>query len=774
MTALASLIAGGNVAAPIWYRALIAILTLFLLLFHLYCATYGTPTNIVFLPIHLMTALAILFLTAPIGRRWNDPLTPASALDLACVAACVAIAAYFLDAIDDYQLRIVGLSPLDRTVAIVLILLVFEAVRRTVGWSLVVVALFFCVHSLTANYFPGVFFGPPISFDSLLQTLLFGDTGIFGIPIFVMAQYIVLFLLFGRLLQSTGAGTFFTRIGFAFFGHRAGGPAKAAVVSSGLFGTVSGSGVSNVLTTGAFTIPMMTRLGYRPAFAGGVEAAAAVGGAIMPPVMGAVAFMMAEFMGVPYVDVAIAAIIPALLYYFSIYWTVDFEARKLGLQRMDRSSLPNPWRVLTRHGYLGAPLVLIVALLSLGYSIVLVALITSVGVVLLSYTSRATRLTPSRIADALEMTGRASCSLSATCACAGLIIGAIFSTGLSVQITQGVIALAQNNLWLILLLSAVIALILGTGLTASAVYITMVATVVPLLKAAGVPTMAAHMFAFYYGVVSDITPPTALAAVAASGLARANPMSTMLQASRIGITAYLVPIAFVYSPELLMRGTVLEIMIATILVALGLLALAAALTGHALAPLDPVRRLALFAAAFLLLVPTPYAASDIAGVVLLAAVVGPQMLRRGDASPATQSAAAVAIKEAPSPLLRLPPFMQSWLTRRIAREEPASAEGVAEADVARAEASMASLVASLNDDRVEAGEAPADTRCWTAWGVLALVAIALGCLGVRAFHATNPVLWLLALLALAIFLTGGLTVALKKFVVAGRGAAQAA
>ena len=374
-----------------------------------------------------------------------------------------------------------------------------------------------------------------------------------------MAQYIVLFLLFGRLLQTTGAGAFFTRIGFAFFGHRVGGPAKAAVVSSGLFGTVSGSGVSNVLTTGAFTIPMMMRLGYRPSFAGGVEAAAAVGGAIMPPVMGAVAFMMAEFMGVPYVDVAIAAIIPALLYYFAIYWTVDFEARKLGLQRMDRASLPNPWRVLLRQGYLGAPLLLIVVLLALGYSIVLVALITSAGVVLLSYTSAGTRLTPSRIGDALEATGRATCSLSATCACAGLIIGAIFSTGLSVQITQAVMSLAQSNLWMILLLSALIAMILGTGLTASAVYITMVATVVPLLKAAGVPTMAAHMFAFYYGVVADITPPTALAAVAASGLANANPMSTMLQASRIGITAYLVPIAFVYQPELLMRGSVWQI-----------------------------------------------------------------------------------------------------------------------------------------------------------------------------------------------------------------------
>jgi TRAP transporter 4TM/12TM fusion protein len=769
MTALATLIAGGGVAAPVWYRALIAVLTIFILLFHLYCATYGAPTNIVFLPIHLMTALAILFLIYPLGRRWSDPLVPASALDLVCVAACALIAAYFLNSIDDYQLRLADLRPVDRVVAIALMLLVFEAVRRTIGWSLIVVALFFCFHALTANYFPGVFFGPPISFDTLLQTLLFGDTGIFGIPIFVMAQYIVLFLLFGRLLQSTGAGAFFTRIGFAFFGHRVGGPAKAAVISSGLFGTVSGSGVSNVLTTGAFTIPMMTRLGYRRSFAGGVESAAAVGGAIMPPVMGAVAFMMAEFLGVPYVEVAIAAIIPALLYYFAIYWTVDFEARKLGLPRMDRASLPNPWRVLLRQGYLGAPLLLIVVLLALGYSIVLVALITSAGIVLLSYTARATRLTPSRIGDALEATGRATCSLSATCACAGLIIGAIFSTGLSVQITQGVMALAQNSLWLILLLSALIALILGTGLTASAVYITMVATVVPLLTAAGVPNVAAHMFAFYYGVVSDITPPTALAAVAASGIARANPMSTMLQASRIGITAYLVPIAFVYSPELLMRGSVWQIAIATVTVAFGLMSLAGALTGYVLAPLDAFRRLVLFAAAFLLLVPTQYAASDIAGLALLALVVVPQMLRRDDVSPVEQRVAVAAPAQ-----LNLPAFMQNWLSRRIAREEPASAEGVTEGDMERAETSVAALAASLNDERADDSEAPTDTRCWAAWGVLATVAIVMGWLGVRSLHATNPVLWLLALIVLASFLTAGLALTLRRFGVASRNAAQAA
>lgn len=322
-----------------------------------------------------------------------------------------------------------------------------------------------------------------------------------------------------------------------------------------------------------------------------------------------------------------------------------------------------------------------------------------------------------------------------------------------------------------LLLAAVIALVLGTGLTASAVYITMVATVVPLLKAAGVPTVAAHMFAFYYGVVSDITPPTALAAVAASGLARANPMSTMLQASRIGITAYLVPIAFVYQPELLMRGGIEAIVLATVTVSFGLVALAGALTGYMLAPLDPIRRFVMFVAAFLLIAPMQQLISDIVGLILIAVVLGPQLLRRGQPDSFVQP---VSVAEPSGQHWRLPAFMQNWLNRRVQREEPASAEGVSEADVARAEQSVSSLIASLNDDRMTEEDAPIDSRCWGAWAVIAVVAVIMGYFGSRSFHATNPVLWLMVLMALAAVLTAGLSLTLRKFVAADTRAAQAA
>jgi TRAP transporter 4TM/12TM fusion protein len=570
--------------------------------------------------------------------------------------------------------------------------LVVETVRRTVGWSMIVLAVLFVIHALFANHFPGALFGPPVSVENLLITLIIGDAGIFGVPLLVVAQYIVLFLLFGQLLQQTGAGAFFSRLAFALFGHRSGGPAKAAVVSSALFGTLSGSGVSNVLTTGSFTIPMMARLGYRPAFAGGVEASAAVGGAIMPPVMGAVAFMMAEFMGVPYVDIAIAAAIPALLYYLAIYWTVHFEARRLGLPAIARGELPNPLAVLRREGFLAIPLLTIVVLMLAGYSIIKVSIFATAATFLISFVRRGTWLTPSRIVEAAEATGRSVGTLTATCACAGIIIGAIFATGLSFQVSQAVIALAQQQLWLLLIVSALIALVLGTGLTASAVYITMVATVIPILKLAGVPDMAGHMFAFYYGVVSDITPPTALAAVAASAIARANPVATMLEASRLGIAAFIVPFLFVASPALLMIGSPLEIALASGTAALGLFALAAALAGFLRAPLALWQRAALLASSICLIVPR--AAFDFAGIAMLLIVALPQWLGRHRQAIETGAAA-------PDDLRRF-----------------------------------------LRDAETRTTERPSDATLWLAWASLIIPVAAIGLMGRASLHATHPLLWL--------------------------------
>jgi TRAP transporter 4TM/12TM fusion protein len=475
----------------------------------------------------------------------------------------------------------------------------------------------------------------------------------------------------------------------------------------------------------------------------------------MPPVMGAVAFMMAEFMGVDYAQIVIAAAFPAILYYLAIYWTVHFEARKKGLARLSKDILPNPWRLIARHGYLMIPLALIVVLLLLGYSIVLVALVTSLGTFLLSFTTRQTQLSPSRLGDAVESTARVACSLSATCACAGIIIGAIFATGLSYQVSQAVLGVAGDRLWLILVIAALVSLVLGTGLTASAVYITMVATVIPILKTSGVPDMASHMFAFYYGVVSDITPPTALAAVAAAGLARANPMATMLEASRLGIAAFIVPIAFVFQPGLLMIGSPMSIVVAVATAALGLVALSAALAGHLQTPLGLLPRLALFVAAACLI--SPGAGVDLAGAALFAAVFVWERLAPMRVLPVASAAASEE---------RIPAIAQGffgrWLERRVAREEAEAAEEMAaEGASSGSAAPFSSLEAWLRDDRITGDAAPADSSRWSAWAVLALATFALGYMGAHSWHATRPLLWLGALAAVTVWTAGGLLLTLR-------------
>lgn len=743
---------------PLARLVLLATLSIYLVLYHVYIGIYGAPTNAIFLPIHLLIALSLVFLLNPLGAAGSRFKPAFAVVDGLCVIACAVLAVYYLSIVDTWQELYIGLQPRDYAVGIVLILLIFEAVRRTVGWAMILLAVVFCSHALFADHFPGIFYGPPIKPESLIQTLVVGDAGVFGIPLLVAAQYIVLFLLFGRLLQAAGAGSFFTRIAFAVFGHRVGGPAKAGVIASGLFGMLSGSGVSNVLTTGAFTIPMMRRLGYRPHFAGGVEAAAAVGGSIMPPVMGAVAFMMAEFMGVSYVTVIVAAAIPAFLYYFSIYWTVHFEARKQGLSRLSKDSMPNAWRIMRSNGYLAIPLLMIAVLLMLGYSIILVALVTSLGTFLLSFVSRATALSPSRIGEALEVTARVTCSLSTTVACAGIIIGAMFATGLSFQVTQLILNMVADQLWLILIIAALISLILGTGLTASAVYITMVATVIPILKASGVPEMAAHMFAFYYGVVSDITPPTALAAVAAAGLAGANPMKTMLEASRLGIAAFIVPLVFVFEPALLMRGTALEIISATIIASAGMILVTAALAGYFHKPLNPIQRLVFAFAAALLIFKSAWWV-DVAGIALAAAAVGSDWLPGR-----SRSAQPKATAEIVEPSTMPPGWFRRWLDRRIAKEAQDVAKEMeleggkpGEQKVASAE----ELAAWLKDERVSDDPPPPDIGRWSAWAVLAVVAIAIGYMGSMSLHARSPLLWLAAMLAVSLWLVGGLYLTLR-------------
>lgn len=735
-------------------RWLALILSVFFVLIHLYAGFYGSPNSMLYRMLHLVIALALVFLVFPLRPAPGGALV-ARAIDTALFVGALWLVWYYLSTIDRWEMRTVRLSAVDLFAAYLTLVLIFEAVRRAVGLIIIAVALFFCVHALYANHFPGVFYGPPTTVTGLLRSLLVGDSGVFGVPLLVMAQYVVLFIFFGQLLSVVGVGTFFLRLAFALFGHRTGGPAKAAVVSSAFMGSLSGSAIGNVLTTGSFTIPLMRRLGYRPSFAGGVESAASTGGMIMPPVMGAIAFIMAEFMGRPYVEVALAALIPALLYFLAIFVAVHLEAKRSGMQTISRDNLPRAWSVLRRQGYLLIPIGLIVGTLVAGYSIIFVAVVAIAGTFLIGFARKPTWPTAPKMLLAAEAAARSTVGLSATAACAGIIIGAIFATGLSFKLSQAAISAADGQLWLLILIAGAMALIMGMGMTASAVYITMVATVIPILRAAGIPEMAAHMFALYFGVVSNITPPIALAAFAAAPLAQADPIRTGVEAAKLGIAAFLIPVMFIYQPALVLEGTAWETVHAATTASIGLIAISAAFVGYLFTPLGPVWRIGLLAGGLMMVVPQGVTDLVGLGVVLLIALlnwrgVGAQRVVKAD-----EIGGDAPTPTAPTGLLGK---IAAWRLSKAQAEEGLKIDGGAPAPAKRPD--LRSLTSDAAAD-AETRPVPQELR-WPLWGLLALCAIAVEIMGQNLLHNRQPGMWLVGLFAVSIVFTVGVRVLLGR------------
>ncbi|WP_176245120.1 TRAP transporter permease [Oceanibacterium hippocampi] len=741
--ALTSLLRG-NAAARI-NGFLILFMAVFFTLMHLYAAIYGAPPTMLFRPLHLSLALVLLLLIHPLGRRWSDPFNRWSIIDGALFVGAVWLIWYYVSTSQGWALRQVIMSNVDVFAALLTLFLIAEGVRRTLGPILLIVAGSFVVHALFANYAPGILYGPPVKPLTLLRALVLGDSGIFGTPLGVMAQYVVMFILFGNLLAVVGVGNFFLRLSFSLFGHRTGGPAKAAVVSSAMMGTLSGSAIGNVLTTGAFTIPLMRQLGYRPAFAGGAEAAASTGGMIMPPVMGAIAFIMAEFLGRPYSEIILAALIPALLYFLVIFVAVHFEALRTGLRTLPKDALPRTWEVLRKQSYLLLPIGLIIGGLMAGYSIVLVAVIAVFGTILIGFVNRSTWPTPLRLAEAIEQTSRSTVALSVTAAAAGVIIGAIFSTGLSFQITQGALQIAGERLWLLLIMSGIVAIVLGMGMTASAVYITMVATVVPILRAMNVDELAAHMFAFYFGIVSNITPPVALAAFAAAPLANANPMATSVAAARLGIAAFIIPVMFVYQPALLMIGSWSVILQASVTAAFGLSALSIAFVGYFSAPIIlPLRLVMIFGAGMMII---PEWRTDLGGTaIVLLTLLASRFVkaRQGKSEERASGSRKSAIRMA----------VERLIAKRVAKA--ALGEGDGEASGLEGPRKLADLTRAQE----AYGGIAAHTRfaLWFGWAVFALLAVGMHVMGTSLIQARDPQTWVWQMAALSLFLTAGLAV----------------
>jgi len=592
-------------------------------LYHLYTAFFGTPDAQLFRATHMAFAMTLAFLIYPLtsGGEHNrlDPLS------LLCVALAIASCAYFFvekDYIDNRMIYVDDLIPGDWVFGSMMVLMLLEATRRVMGLVLPITALLFMGYAVFIH---------GTGLQALLEQIYLTTDGILGIPVSVSATYVVLFILFGSFVERTGTGKLFMDFAMALTGHTTGGPAKVAVLTSAMFGTVSGSAVANVMTTGTFSIPLMKRIGYRPAFAGAVEAVASTGGQIMPPIMGAAAFVMAEFLGVPYITVAAYALLPAVLYFVAVLSAVHFEARRLGMQGLPRSELPSLTRTLKDDGHLFLPLIIIISVLVAGYSAPFAALcgIGSVFPTALLRKSSRQHLTVRNVLEALVDGARNAVGVALACGCAGIVIGVIALTGLGIEFTSFVLGLAQNSLLLALILTMCAGIVLGMGMPTTPAYIMQVALLVPAIVKLGVSVEAAHLFAFYFAILSAITPPVALAVYAANGLSGAGLWDSGIAAVKLGMTGYIIPFMFVFGPSLLLIGAWHTIAMTSATALCGVILLAAGLHGFLIAHAPLWQRVFLVAAALCLIKPGLY--TDLVGGILFATALIGQWLARTQA-----------------------------------------------------------------------------------------------------------------------------------------------
>jgi len=594
-------------------RVLVAVIGLAFTVYHLHAALFGVPEPIYFRGTHLMFALVLTFLVYT-GFRTEKDGTP-GIFDWLLVAGSIVSIGYMFVEYEYFITRFAtvdDLAPTDWILGTMLVVLVLEAARRVLGAALSITAIFFIVYCLLFTNLT-----PQIMLDQVYMTL----DGILGIPISVCATYIMLFIIFGAFVEKTGTGQLFMDFGMALAGAKPGGPAKVAIITSGMFGTISGSAVSNVMTTGVFTIPLMKRIGYRPAFAGAVEAVASTGGQIMPPIMGAAAFVMAEYLGVSYLTVAAYAIIPALLFYLAVYAAVHFEARRTGMQGLPRPDLPQMRLVLAERGHQFLPLFVITGVLLAGYSAPYAALWGIASVFPVAALRKSTRqyVRPRIVFEALVLAAKDTLTIATACAVAGIVIGVILLSGVAIEFTAFVVNLSQNNLVLALILTAIAGIILGMGLPTTPAYIIQVALLVPAAIKLGVREEAAHLFVFYYSCLSTITPPVALAVFAAKGIAGGNLWETGWAAVKLGATGYVVPFMCVFGPSLMLIGPWHEVVLSCFTASIGVVCLAASLHGYFLKPTRWWEQAGLLAASLVLI--KPGLMTDAMGFALIGLVI---------------------------------------------------------------------------------------------------------------------------------------------------------
>ena len=608
-----------------WQGKMVALLAVAMSCFHFYTSGFGLLLAQKQGAVHLAFTLALVFLLYPASSK-QSKTSGIPFYDFILAGLGVASAMYLVVFFNDLVTRAGLPTTVDLVMGFVLIATLLEATRRIsnpVLPCLAVVALLYCYFG---RYMPQMLAHRGFSVARIVNHMYLGTEGIFGTPLEVSSTFVFMFILFGSVLEKTGLGRFIIDLSMALAGWSTGGPAKVAIVSSGLMGTVSGSSVANVCTTGMFTIPLMKSVGYEPHFAGAVEAVASTGGQIMPPVMGAGAFIMAQFLGVPYIEVAIAAVVPALLYYFAVMVQVHFEASRLGLKGIPWAQLPPIWPLLRSKGFLLIPLIAIIYFLLAGYTPLMAAFNGILVSFVLSWLNKETRLTPARIFEAFQSGARGAIGVACACATVGMVVGMGTLTGLALRIAGAIVSAAGGSKILTLVFTMCASILLGTGLPTTANFIVTSTMAAPALFQLGVPAKAAYMFVFYFGIAADLTPPVALAAYAGSGIAGSDPMKTGMTAFKLALAGFLVPYIYVYSPMLLFIDVVpLEMVQAICTALIGVFLLAMFTIGFFKAPMAWYMRILAFAGALGLLIPGT--ASDLAGLAVLVVIYAVQVAK---------------------------------------------------------------------------------------------------------------------------------------------------
>ncbi len=602
---------------------LITAIAIAMSLFHLYTAGFGLLLTMKQRALHLLFVFVLGFLMYPARKKSRRDRI--AFLDWIFAVLGIVVTGYILF---NYEalVRRGGLpTSTDLLLGLITVLLVLEITRRSIGPELPTIALIFIAYAFLGPHIPGQLGHRGYSYIRVLDQLYTTTEGVFGTPLGVSATFVFMFILFGSFLDITGVGQFFIDVAFAAAGHRKGGPAKAAVLASGFMGSISGSSIANTVTTGAFTIPLMKKIGYKPNFAGAVEAAASTGGQILPPVMGAAAFIMSEFTNIPYIRIVASAVVPALLYYLGVMFMVHLQASKQGLEGIPKAELPSFKHTMVMGFHLILPLIGVVLFL-IRYSPLRAAFLSILVALGVCLVRKHTRIKPTAILVALEDGAKKAISVAAACACAGIIVGVVTLTGLGLTFANVIISLAGGMLLPTLFLTMIASIILGMGLPTTAKYIVLATMAAPALVQLGVPLIAAHLFILYFGVIADVTPPVALAAYAGAGIAGGESFKTGVQALKLASAGFLIPFIFAISPELLLVDvTVMQAIGAIATACIGVIAFASGVQNYFLSKTLIWERLLFIVGALLLI--NPDVMMDLIGIAVVVVPGLSQFLR---------------------------------------------------------------------------------------------------------------------------------------------------